>query len=164
MTKDIVLIRHAHRDTGAGRLVDNGLSPKGKKQAKSIREFYRSQFLATPAALWSSPYQRCVETLRPLGKSLEQEVLILPTLAEQQPEESTEAFAKRVKGVAKDCLSGEFERLLICSHGDLLPMLLEELTGNVLWLRKGAWVHLRIEPSEIRIEMLLQRVSNVLMS
>src|SRR6185312_11499052 len=45
MTKTLVLCRHAHRDNSR-RELDNGLTDKGREQAKNIRRFFGDRFAA----------------------------------------------------------------------------------------------------------------------
>ncbi len=83
--KKIILIRHAHRETGADRDRDNGLSEKGQKQAKNVAKFfkeYSSKTDTNPNTLYSSPKLRCQETLAPLSKLLNLPIAVEPLLDE----------------------------------------------------------------------------------
>lgn len=65
-----ILIRHAHRDT-ADRAQDNGLSKKGREQAKRLRKYFEERFPEGEGdlVLVTSPKKRCVETIEPIAES-----------------------------------------------------------------------------------------------
>jgi broad specificity phosphatase PhoE len=81
--RKLIIVRHAHRDTSSGRERDNGLSERGREQAKAVSRYFRERFAKETALLLSSPKVRCIETLLPLSDRLDVEVQILDLLDEQ---------------------------------------------------------------------------------
>src|SRR4051812_31670871 len=121
MTKTLVLIRHAHRDTG-DRARDNGLSDKGKDQARWLKKYFTSRF-EHPEGLWlvSSPKKRCLETLAPISSVGEYEIDVDPDLDEKAASETVEAFEQRIHRFLKEWTQTPQELTIVCSHGDWLP-------------------------------------------
>src|SRR5688572_21096846 len=68
LLKILFIVRHAHRDTDAGRERDNGLDKKGRIQAVELVRFFEKLSMPTRPVLASSRLKRCVETLEPLQK------------------------------------------------------------------------------------------------
>lgn len=114
----LLLVRHAvalrRRDwTRPDHL--RPLTPRGYAQAEQLPE------LLTPYVverILSSPSVRCLETVQPLAARLALPVEELPQLAEG----SGAAFA--------DLLDGLGPNLLVCSHGDVVPDLLDVLAPS----------------------------------
>ena len=161
MSKQLIIIRHAHRDTGEGRGHDNGLSEKGKEQAQQIKELFKLLHGDEQVSLCSSPYLRCKETLEPLAESIGVELTIDPMLAEMQSGEGNGKFNTRVKTYADQWLSAGEDLRVVCSHGDVLPALLYYLSGVQLWLKKGAWVTLKESHGQVSLRYLFQRTGFV---
>lgn len=145
MTKTLILVRHAHRDT-TRRELDNGLDAKGKEQAKAIRRFFMERFhddeRRTAVWLVSSPKVRCLETLIPLSKALDRPVDTHPDLDEQGPQEPLESLRKRVQLFLREWRSSKAHVTVLCSHGDWLPLALLELGGFGQDFKKGCWLEL----------------------
>ncbi len=145
MQKTLILIRHAHRDTSK-RELDNGLNEKGREQAKALRRFFSERFSKTDLAggLWlvSSPKLRCVETLEPIAKTINQEVDRHPGLAEQSEKESLKAFEARINLFLQEWMESKVALTLLCSHGDWLPLASGRLLGFQQSFKKGAWLEL----------------------
>ncbi len=136
--KKLILVRHAHRDTDEGRERDNGLSQKGFRQTEKVLSYWLQQPLPG-AAFISSPKRRCVETLEPLAQELKQSLEIDPSLDEQRKHESDAAFRARVKHSLNALKDSSAPIVVVCSHSDWLTSALEELTGEPVELKKGAW-------------------------
>lgn len=145
MVKTLILIRHAHRDTSE-RALDNGLSGKGREQAKAVRRFFMSRFQPEDLknGLWlvSSPKLRCVETVLPLAKALDRAVDSHPQLDEQGPKESFERMQERVQAFIHEWTRSPIPTAVVCSHGDWLPLALFHLLGLHLEPKKGSWMEL----------------------
>lgn len=135
----LVLVRHAHRDTSHGRLRDNGLSAKGWKQADKFASWAVSSLPLDRTALASSPKVRCVETLEPLSRPIRR----WESLSEQRARESDTAFRQRVANALQAALRKKSKAVVLCSHGDWLPVAAEVLTGHPLEWKKGAWKEFR---------------------
>ncbi|MDQ3248054.1 MAG: histidine phosphatase family protein, partial [Chloroflexota bacterium] len=83
-TTYLLLIRHGENDwVGtdrlAGRTPDVHLNEKGRQQATELVKVLADQPLAS---LYSSPLERCLETVQPLADALGQTVQIEPELIE----------------------------------------------------------------------------------
>lgn len=142
MVKTLILIRHGHRDNSR-RELDNGLDDKGREQAKAIKRFYTSRFSkdAEKNGLWlvSSPKIRCVETLAPIAKSIDRPVDIHPALDEQGGKESRGAFQSRIQSFLQEWTKSQAALTLVSSHGDWLPLAVQELLGLQVDPKKGSW-------------------------
>ncbi|MBX3023051.1 MAG: histidine phosphatase family protein [Bdellovibrionales bacterium] len=148
MGKTLILIRHGQRDN-TRRELDNGLTEKGREQARSVRRFFTDRFQAEDfkSGLWllSSPKLRCVETLQPLAKALERKVDIHPGLDEQGVRESRASFDQRVHGFLHEWTQAKIPLTILCSHGDWLPAATYHLLGAASEQKKGSWLELEWE-------------------
>ncbi len=144
MNKTLVLCRHAHRDT-TRRELDNGLTEKGRDQAKAIKRFFFERFTEEDrASLWlvSSPKQRCLETLAPLAKELERPVDAHPDLDEATAREGHKGLEARVERFLREWGQSNIALTILCSHGDWLPVATEGLLGLPQDVKKGSWLEL----------------------
>ena len=134
---NLYVVRHADAGTaGRGDGPDRlrPLSERGRRQAEGLR----SQLAGVGIArLLASPFQRCLDTLGPLGDELG-----IPVDADDRLQEKTGAFG--VLELAEE-LSGT--TAAVCSHGDVIPDLLEELArrgvaieDELRWPKASAWV------------------------
>ena len=132
----LYLVRHAdagHR-SGLEPDRDRQLSRRGERQAAALAD----QLAAEPITrLLSSPYLRCRQTLQPLGQRLGLAV---------EPEDRL-AEATRVDDVLRltDELAGT--SVALCSHGDVIPDLLDALArqgtrlkDDLRWQKASTWV------------------------
>lgn len=145
MKKTLILVRHAHRDTSE-RDLDNGLSDKGREQAKAIRKFFASRFgpaeLANGLWLVSSPKKRCQQTLDPIAKLAGSTLDIHPDLNEQKPKESAQEFDLRVQKFLNEWSKNKAGISVVCSHGDWLPIAIFQILGTSHEMKKGSWFEL----------------------
>jgi len=148
MSKTLILIRHAHRDTSQ-RELDNGLDDKGREQAKGIRRFFIDRFQTEDfrRGLWfvSSPKRRCLETLLPTARGLDRPIDAHPDLDEQSTRESTAAFAARIERFLQEWRQAKPDITVLCSHGDWLPRACELLLRHTPDFKKGSWLELECE-------------------
>lgn len=147
MSKTLILIRHGHRDT-TNRELDNGLSEKGRTQAKAIAKFFERRFgLDLEKGLWvvSSPKLRCVETLLPLAKAAGRKVDIHPDLDEQGLREAGGSFAGRIQRFLNEWKNAKADLTVLCSHGDWLPAATQHLLGAAQAFKKGGWMEIELE-------------------
>jgi 8-oxo-dGTP diphosphatase len=152
----LIIIRHAHRDT-AVRALDNGLSKKGKSQARRLLKYFRKRFGTDTKniTLMSSPKKRCMETLEPIAQFLGTEVSAAPLLLEQEKLESASSLERRVQKFLKQS-STMRGTLVICSHGDWIPLALKAACGATAAPGKGSWIEIEgeqlirlLEPEDI---------------
>ncbi len=135
LVKHIVFVRHAHRDT-ADKSQDNGLSSKGKEQTSELLKQYEDGELPPGDVFMTSPKRRCIETIEPLSQRAGSILIIEPSLDEQKSGESEGIFAKRIEKFLKENQEDPRTHYL-CSHGDVIPQAIDELTGNFTNIGKG---------------------------
>lgn len=136
-SSDIVyLVRHAkagERRVWEGSDVERPLSSKGWKQARSV-----SARLAKMGAssLYSSPYVRCVQTLEPLSELIGTDIVLDERLEEDRPFEPV-----------LDLLGEVDSGAVLCSHGDIIPAVLQalvrrgmEVESEADWRKATVWV------------------------
>jgi len=113
------------------------IAARGRAQSAALVELLRGY---QPQANLSSPFVRCVETVRPLADALALQVETTEELAEGHESEALELMSR---------LSGE--TAVLCTHGDVALAILDALGGRgdparERRLQKGeVWV---IEPQE----------------
>jgi len=132
----IYLIRHAKAGDRSAWTEDDRfrpLSKAGRRQAEAIVEGLRG---AGVARVLSSPHVRCTQTVRPLA------------LDRGLPIEESEALSEGASlEEAMDLLASAGEGAVICSHGDLIPALVDhlaergmEIDGEPGWKKGSMWV------------------------
>ncbi len=152
----LILVRHAHRDTDKGRDRDNGLSDRGKVQAKSVARFFLERFdVATPVLL-SSPKIRCIETLLPLSDKLGVEVQVVDLLKEQAG--TQKEFDRQIEKFFRWWKQRAPETVVVCSHGDWIPRFAKKVFGLEIELKKGGWMEVESSGGAIRLRWLLQKL------
>lgn len=164
----IEVLRHAK--AAARRAWDGGpdalrpLEDKGKWQSKAIAEELWAQ--GSIAAVYSSPLTRCVETCEPIAERAGVEIICDPRIGEVT---GVPVAADGSAWVASAWLAGRAmslldevverhagERVVLCSHGDVIPALLAALVGrdgvdiDDARLAKGARVTLSFEGARCR--------------
>ena len=133
----LYVVRHAdagHRSQWSGSDEERPLSPRGEKQARGIADL-----LADSGAvrLVSSPFRRCVQSLEPLAQRLGLQVEADERLAEGAGATGALELAAELTGRVG----------VLCSHGDVIPDLLEALLRDGLkvkdelrWQKASTWV------------------------
>jgi len=113
---EILLVRHGaagSRDAWAGDDTKRPLTAKGERQAAGLVPLLRPFGVER---VLSSPYVRCVQTVEPLGAALGLGVEHEGALGEGQGR----AAAKLVRALAGHTVA-------LCTHGDIVPDVLEDL-------------------------------------
>lgn len=111
------LVRHAaagSRSKWSGPDEERPLTEKGLRQAEVIAE--RLGSIGVERVL-SSPYVRCVETVEPLAERLAVDVEHHPALAEGADPDAIAGLMDDTAGTTT----------VLCSHGDVIPDMLERL-------------------------------------
>jgi broad specificity phosphatase PhoE len=132
----LYVVRHAAAgDRSAWTQPDDlrPLSPRGAKQAAALRDQLVDAGLKR---LVSSPSVRCVDTLRPLGEAMGIEVEVDDRLAEGAGGDGAlDLLAELASAPAA-----------ICSHGDVIPDLLDALVARgvrfhdeLRWQKGSTW-------------------------
>lgn len=160
MGKKLIFIRHAHRDV-TDRGLDNGLTDKGRTQAKALAKFFEGRFKKqlgdNDIWLLSSPKRRCLETLAGVSKICSREIDIHPGLGEHGPQESFEAYLKRIDAFLGEWRSSSPEITLACSHGDWIPAALKRTLQLDVEVKKGSWTELELcDSGEFRLRWMVQ--------
>lgn len=112
----IFLVRHAKAGKRSQWDREDALRPlddAGRRQALALADRL-SEF--DPVALVSSPAVRCRETLEPLAERCGLVVVSEPKLYEELPYE-----------IALDYVMGVADRTVLCSHGDVIPAIIDAL-------------------------------------
>jgi phosphohistidine phosphatase SixA len=133
----VVLVRHAQalpRSAWEGDDRERVLSERGRKQSRLLVAALRGY---KPRRILSSPYLRCMETVGPLAKELGLEVEPEEALAEACGPDAL----KLVRSLAA-------ERVVLCTHGDIIPEVLQALSvedglalgRNPRFAKSSAWV------------------------
>ncbi len=132
----LYVVRHAdagHRTNGETDR-NRTLSERGRRQAEGLRAELADKGITR---LHASPFTRCLQTLAPLGEELDLQVVADERLAEG----SGAAGALEVARELRDAPAA------ICSHGDVIPDLLEALLEQGLkvkdelrWQKASTWV------------------------
>ena len=131
-----VFIRHGDRDIDP-LTSDNGLTDKGRRQAQILAELYQSGTLPSAAEFWSSPKQRCLETIKPLALKAGFQVKVQIDLDEKQSGESQVEFLNRIERLLSRAENAG-TTVYFCSHGDWIPEAIGLLGSQLaLSLEKG---------------------------
>ncbi|NDG83749.1 MAG: histidine phosphatase family protein [Proteobacteria bacterium] len=161
MSKTLILIRHAHRDT-EDPARDNGLSDKGREQVKRLVEYVHryleKEHAGEKAHFLSSPKKRCRETLEPIAAAEKREIKVDPRLSEYSPIESHRDFEERMESFIDDWKYEGHTLTVACSHGDWIPVCIQKLSGARIGLKKAGIVMLRVEAGEVFLTQLIQKI------
>ena len=114
----LLLVRHADAVSRNGWASDDALRPlteKGFGQARALVDLLGGHRIEV---IVSSPAVRCVQTVEPLATALGLEVVEDPALWEGMP-----------LGPVRR-LAGDLGGAVLCSHGDLIPDLVDQLIGE----------------------------------
>lgn len=122
----IYLIRHANAGRRQPGTADRErpLDDAGQAQAARIRDHLDDAGIEQIA---SSPATRCIDTVGPLAKELDLDVEITDALWEGHGISEALALLRRL--CAADVTAA------LCSHGDVIPMLLDTLAADGVPLR-----------------------------
>ena len=131
----ILLFRHGHREKTWGHEADNGLSERGRAQvaewSRMMQEIERSPEDAVGRIrVFSSPKSRCQETLSPWSETWAKHVEVDQRLDEQGVM-SDAVFVGQVRDFLSTLASCQLGNMVVlCSHGDWIPLFVEMATGQ----------------------------------
>lgn len=132
----ILLLRHAHagdRRQWDGPDGHRPLSDRGHDQARRIVDLYREHPIEQ---ILSSPLTRCRQTVEPLAAARGLPIEEVDALAEGAALESVRSLLRRLGGTSA----------VLCSHGDVIGMLLTDLhhrgvlRGELEWKKASTWM------------------------
>ncbi len=121
----LYLVRHAHagvRGESEGPDTTRSLSERGWRQAMGLVDVIGD---CGAKRLISSPIRRCVQTLQPLAAHLHAEVEMDKRLAEGSTFEAALELLEELEG----------QVAVLCSHGDVIPDVLEALARRGMKLK-----------------------------
>jgi len=121
----VFLLRHAAAGSRQSWEGDDRLRPLTGKGRRQSAELASSLGQRGVTRIMSSAYVRCVQTVEPLAETLGLEVETHPLLAEGS---DVRALADLVSGLAG-------AEAVMCSHGDMIPGVLERLSNAGTELR-----------------------------
>jgi broad specificity phosphatase PhoE len=147
-------VRHAHRQVNDPS-EDNGLSEKGKLQAKLIASYFQKTYPNIRPLLLSSPRARCQETLQPLANLLKVSVE-LSDLLDEGAQSRAGSLENRSKKFLHWWKNEPSDFCIACSHGDWIPLFFEHSLGESFSLKKGGWAELRLNQGRISLHSLIQ--------
>lgn len=148
----LVVIRHAHRNKNRGRHVDNGLSTRGRAQARRLLSFYkRGHGKGWSPRVYSSPKKRCWETVDPLAHYYKQQI------ERDQDLDEGGLLQKKVRAFYRRWLKSQDSVTLICSHGDWIPCFALEILGITVDLKKGGMIEVERGRGKLRVNWIVQK-------
>jgi 8-oxo-dGTP diphosphatase len=137
----LYVVRHAKagsRNKFDGDDIDRPLTNSGREQATALSARLAA---VSPSVIVSSPYRRCVETVEPLAVAVDVVVRLDERLAEFGSEHV------RADASLFDLLHSLPDRTIVCSHGDVIPAIIESLAGDGMrisgeaqWAKASVWV------------------------
>lgn len=82
--EELIIVRHARsrHNTRNSESLDDGITEFGERQAKNIGHFFSQEVDLSDFKIFSSPFLRCLQTTAGLTTSLDQDVIVKPTLRE----------------------------------------------------------------------------------
>jgi len=132
----VYLVRHAKAGNRERWTEDDRLRPlskKGRRQAEGLVQLFRRLEVTR---IVSSPYLRCVQSVRPLALARELTIELSEALAEGAPTADAVAL-----------LDAWSSGGVFCSHGDVIPAVIDHLRGNGMlidgeigWSKGSVWI------------------------
>jgi 8-oxo-(d)GTP phosphatase len=123
------LVRHAKAGDRQAWTEDDRLRPltkKGRRQAEGLVIAFRGREVDE---VLTSPYIRCVQSVRPLALDRELSLITDEALSEGAPITDALALLERVA----------ISAAVLCSHGDVIPMLIDQMVSAGADVSDGDW-------------------------
>jgi 8-oxo-dGTP diphosphatase len=149
LDRNVYIVRHAHagRRTSAADDAFRSLSGRGRREAARVSEILGSR---VSGPILSSPYPRCVETVRPLADRLRTDVELRDELAEGADLDRAVRLLDELPGDS-----------VACVHGALMSELADQLRTDgchieePISLAKGVvWALMRADGQPVRLRVL----------
>ena len=116
-TGTIFLLRHAaagNRDKWMGEDQKRPLTKKGRKQSELVSKSLAAKEIER---IVTSPYERCIETVKPLAKRIGAKLEISEALGEGPDIDAAYELVDSLVG----------QNTVLCSHGDVIPAVMNRL-------------------------------------
>ncbi len=129
------LVRHAKAGNRESWTEPDELRPLSKAGQRQTAAITAALATVPVSVIWSSPSMRCVQTVEPLAAERGLVIAISPALAEGMGFEGALALLSEVP-----------DHAVLCSHGDVIPEVIEALhrrgvnVGPVDWRKATRWV------------------------
>lgn len=140
----LLLLRHVHageRGSYDGPDHRRPRSTTGLRQALALVDTYAERHVA---AILSSPYTRCVQSVEPLAAARGLPIDEVDELAEGTPLDVLDRFLRRQRERAMEA-GGD---VVLCSHGDVIGTIVQHLVDQAVpravdelrWEKASTWV------------------------
>lgn len=133
----LLVVRHAHAGERPGWTGDDRLRPLSEKGRAQTADLTDALAAHQPRVVVASPAVRCVATVEPLAERLGLEVRTDDRLFEG---------ASRID-VASLLAEVDLGEAALCSHGDVIPLVLRQLTDEGMtpehglrWAKASTWI------------------------
>lgn len=158
----LIVVRHASAGSRGSWDGPDHLRPldrKGRRQAEGLARALSTQKRDQPGAILSSPYVRCYQTVEPLATSLGMSVEEEPALAEGRARDAIRLARSLIDAgpgpvdpppaepPAGPRPAAALPTTVLCTHGDIVPALLDEAAGDGVevgpdarWAKGSVWV------------------------
>lgn len=130
------VVRHAHAGQRSAWSGDDRLRPLSERGEAQARVIATDLVPAAPTRILASPAIRCVQTVTPLAEKLGLDV---------EPDDRLFEGASRSE-VAELLREVTDDDVVLCSHGDVIPILLDLLVDagmeperNLVWQKASTW-------------------------
>ena len=133
----LFLVRHAKAGDRCANRADDFVRPLSKKGWAQAEDLVAPLLAAQAgAALFASPYVRCMQTLAPLANHFQ-----VAVIADERLEEGSSI------ATVIDMLASVPEGSVMCSHGDVIPEVISalqrrgcEITTRPNWTKGSVWM------------------------
>ena len=167
--KTLIIVRHAHRNKGGGRAIDNGLSSKGHRQARALAKHLQQKLKGIEHVFVTSPRKRCIETALVIAERtkmpLRESVMLLGAREEIESTKEAvveqDALKSRVRSFCRNRRRSRDKMTVLCSHGDWIEACVCELLGVPMELKKAGYMEIQLKGGEPRLEWLVQSATDL---
>lgn len=133
----LIVVRHAHAGSRSAWEGDDRFRPLSRRGEVEAGRLAEELSVFGPTRILSSPATRCRQTVEPLATRLGSEVADDKRLFEGSARADLQAVLD----------DGHGETVVLCTHGDVVPVLLAELVDRgvrpvdaLRWPKASAWI------------------------
>ena len=118
MMTEVLAIRHAKAADGEFPNRERPLSEEGKRQAHALADYLIDQGIQI---IYTSPFRRAIETVRPLAAVTGSEPQVSEDLRESSEDEAFPAVRNRMVSAVQGIVDRHVgKRIVVCTHGGTL--------------------------------------------